>query len=602
MADIELILDGTATGAVAAFNDAGEATDDLAEKTGKAAAKWAEMAAVAKKAAEAVIRFGVDSVKMYAESERVQRQLTRAAGEYGDALGEVAKAQSRLYAVDDDVIKQSQTLLVQWGGLGAASKEVTQAVLDYASATGQDAVSATRDLIRNVESGGVGLAKMGVHFKDTGDKGKNLSAIVEAVSKKFGGSAAADAGSLVGTTNAARLAFEDLQKAFGGLLATVAERSGVLSGVTTILRDIATGADVVGKAFARLPGFLSEAIKGKGDANAALLSNARDLAFDLAMPSSPALPGLDAVSGATNKALKGGGGSKLAELHQQNLDEMRQYQRELDQLDEHARQRDEEAYADELARSAKIVEATIKEAEERVKVRSEMLAKIEKENADHLEKMAKEEQKAADASAKAQAEAIKKREQQWRQAGDTIGAAFVNALADQLAKLAQGGELDPALFVGDVLAATVGTAATVIGTMYGAPAVGAALGNLAAVGIRAGASSISAANKKGRASFHDGGWVGAPRYHDGTWVGSEEQRAILLNGERVLSRNEVRNAGGPRAVDAMARGGGSRVNVYVSAIDSRSVAESAERDLGKGVRRALRSGRGDLPALFGVPR
>lgn len=606
MADIDLTLNGDSSGAVAAFDSTSQATQGLAEQTGKATVKWVELANVAKKAAEAVVRFGVDSVKMYAESERVQKQLTRAAGEYGDALGDVAKAQSRLYAVDDDIIKQSQTLLVQWGGVGAASKEVTQAVLDYASATGQDAVSATQELIRNVESGGVGLAKMGIHFTNTGDKGKNLANVVSAVSKKFGGAASTDASSLTGSTNAARLAFEDLQKSFGGLLATVAERSGVLSGITTILHNIADGADVVSKAFARLPGFLAEAVKGKGDATAALLSNTRGLADDILLKPPAALPGIGDVTGNTNKAPKGGGA--LAELHQQNLDEMREYQRGIDELDEHARQRDEESYADELERSAKSVALTIKEGEERTKIRAEMLAKIEKDNAEHNERMAKDEQTASDKATKDAVDRAKAKAHEAQRVGDQIGAALVNALTAQLEKLASGGEFDAALFIGDVLSSVFAVAASAIGTAYGMPALGAAIGNLGATGIRAGFGALSSSGKRARntPTYHEGGW---PRAHTGAWMGSDlgpsEVPVITETGERILSRGEVGNMGGPNAVDSMARGGSNRPAIYISALDAKSFADSMEGNGGRGMQNALRSGRGALPSLLlaaGGPR
>ena len=189
MSDLTLNINGNASGASAAFREAGGAVQGLGDDVGKSVVKWQELAAITKKAVEMVVKFGIDAVKAYAESERVQKQLTRAAGEYADALGEQAEALSKKYAVDDDIIKQSQVLLTQWGGVGAATEDVTKAVLNYAAATGQDAVAATSDLIRNVEGGGVGLAKMGVHFTATGQKGKDLAAAVSALNKKFGGAA-----------------------------------------------------------------------------------------------------------------------------------------------------------------------------------------------------------------------------------------------------------------------------------------------------------------------------------------------------------------------------------------------------------------------------
>ena len=194
-----------------------------------------------------------------------------------------------------------------------------------------------------------------------------------------------------------------------------------------------------------------------------------------------------------------------------------------------------------------------------------------------------------------------------------FGASHFDAQLEELGLLAQTAGLAPvarvtckrrapdaALFIGDILAAAVGVAGGVIGTAFGAPAVGAALGNLAAMGIRAGSSAISKSNKAGktkRSSYHTGGWV-EPRYHDGAWSGDDEQRAILQTGERVLSRTEVHHMGGPAAVDAQARGRGG-LTLNVTAIDAKSVADSFSGNAADGLKQALRRGHGALPALLG---
>ena len=238
MADLQINIRGDASGATKAFDEVGSAareTEKDAESTKKA---WQALGAGIAAAAAAALAFAVASVKAFADSEKVQRQLTRAAGEYSDALGEQAEALSKLYAVDDDIIKQSSILLTQWGGSAAASEKTTKAILDYAQATGQDAVSATQDLIRNVESGGAGLAKMGVHFTATGDKGKDLDAAVTALGKKFGGAGGAYASSLAGQAEAATLAFEDFQKAFGQMVAELLSKDGVVVKLTASIREL----------------------------------------------------------------------------------------------------------------------------------------------------------------------------------------------------------------------------------------------------------------------------------------------------------------------------------------------------------------------------
>ena len=590
MSDLTLNINGNASGAVDAFNDAGNAAGKLGDDVGKSVAQWQELANVAKQAVSAVVKFGVDAVRAFAEAERVQRQLTRVAGEYSDALDAQARALSRLNAVDDDVIKQSQVLLAQWGGVGAATSKVTQAVLDYAAATGQDAVGATQDLIRNVESGGVGLAKLGVHFKTTGDKSKDLAALVDALGKKFGGAGATDAASLSGQLKLADLAFEDTKKSFGGLIGAIESKVGILDKVAGALRGIAEAVgkvDSFGSAAALFSqhGLLTAALTGvyaKPEA-----------------PSDAGLPGINTVTGQTNKAMKdaaGAGKKTQAELDDEDLERAKKLYRDLDSIEQHAAEQEAKLLAEREKARQQFVDNLEKQSGEAW----DAIEKQEQEAARVAKKLDEEAMKALEASQKDALHRAQERARQWKAAGDQIGAAFVGALTEQLQKLSAGGEFDPAAFIGDILSSVFAIAASAIGTAYGMPALGAAIGNLGAMGIKAG---FNAASTKKKPTYHSGGWVGdeaqLPRFHSGSWIGPDEQQAILQHGERVLSRREVSAMGGSGAVDRAARGGGS-LQVTINAIDSRSAAEAFERDLGRSVRRAAASGRGDLARLLGV--
>lgn len=589
MADIRIGVTGDASGGVAAM-------EDMADALGKSVAKWTDVSNAAKMAAKAVVDFAVQSVQKFAEAERMQAQLTRAAGEYSEALSDQASALSELYAVDDDIIKQSEILLTQWGGVGAATKDVEQAILDYAAATGQDAVSATQDLIRNVESGGTGLAKMGVHFKATGDKGKDLAAAVAALSGKFGGAAAADAATLTGSARGASLAFDELQESIGGVLSSMVKGSGITDFFTDIMRQAKDGVD------------LMKAVMSQDttDVGAQINAGMDFVRKKFGAQKQEELP--NTVTGKTNKQMKEDQSAakehatETKTIQEKNAAEWKKHFKDLDTLEERAKAKDEELRAEEFQASRELVEFRTEEAAKLIEIRRDMLLQIEEDNAKHAEKMAQDAFRAQDRAAKDAMERTRKMRKQAQDIGDQIGAAFVNALASQLAKLAEGGEFDVTMFVGDILAATFTIAATAIGTAYGQPALGAAIGNLGAMGIRAGSSALSANEKKAKANpqYHDGGWVGAPRHHSGSWIGSDEERAILQTGERVLSRREVGAMGGAGMVDKMAKGGSSRIVINVSALDAKSAAESLEGQVGKGLRRAIQSGRGDLPALFGM--
>lgn len=596
MADINFRVTGDASSGTAAMGE-------MNQSLGKSVVVWGEVAAAAKKAGQMVL----EAVKAYAESERITKQLTRVAGEYTDELEAQAQALSRVNAVDDDVIKQQQVMLAQWGGVGAATSKVTQAVLDYAAATGQDAVGATQDLIRNVESGGTGMAKLGIHFEATGDKSKDLARLVDALGKKFGGAGAADADSLSGHLRTAEIAFDDLKKTVGGFFGAIEAKFGVMEKLAGAIRGITAGianADGPLEAFNALTpgGLMVNAVQGaRGQ-----LGQGPEL-------TDAGLPGIDSVQGLTNKGMKAlqaaaAAAKSQADLNDESLERTKKFYEDLERIEEHAAQQDQQQYADELQMSAKRVEADIKEANERVKVRADMLAKIEKENAEAAEREAKQQKQLEDKAAKDTAERTKQKAEEAQRTGDAIGAAFVNALTSQLEKLAAGGEFDAASFIGDVLSSVFAVAASAIGTAYGMPALGAAIGNLGATGIRAGFGALSSSAKRARntPTYHDGGWVGGlPSYHDGGWINGQEQLAVLRRNERVLTPEEVGSMGGPRAVDSMAKGGGGRMVFNINALDAKSFADSMEGQGGRGMQNALRSGRGALPSLLlaaGGPR
>lgn len=605
MADLKLNITGDSSSGQAAM-------DGMADATGRSVVVWQELANMAKAAGKAVVDFLVDSTKKYAESEKALRQLSRASDEYAGALEEQAKALMQLYAVDDDLIIQSETLLAQWGGAAAASKEAETAALNLASAMGTDLNSATRDLIRNVESGGIGLAKMGIHFKETGDKGKDLAAAVEAINKKLGGAAAADAGSLTGSLHAASLAFEDIQKSIGGSVAQFLQQNGIVERLTEAMRGLNTlisgpDAHIVSDAERLqnqehllaniqqrknlLAGIADiEARGGSATASRAMVAHLDEniaklkeiLRLDAARigAGDPTAPG---VSGLTNKGVKDAANAPAVMAHQQIADAHDNIYRHEEESAQHTFTKIEKMQKDLAKSSADGEEAEAKRA------------------AEAAEKLAREEAAAEEKASKDATDRTAKQAQQWAHAGDSIGAAFVNGLSDQLQKLSQGEEFDVAIFVGDILASAIAVAGTVIGSAYGQPELGAALGNLAAMGVRAGAGAISKGSKKAK-TYHDGGWVDAPRHHEGSWIGDDERRAILQTGERVLSRNEVHHMGGPGAVDGMAKGRGPAINNYIQAIDSKNAAESFMADLGQGMKRALRTGHGDVPRLLGNPR
>lgn len=641
--DLNLRIGGDPSGAVEALGDVGDAANDLEEqqkKLDKASSEaWASVAKGAAVAGAAVVAFGVSSVKAFADAERVQKQLERAAGSYAGQLDKQSQALSRLYAIDDDIIKQSMVLYTQWGGVAAATNEAEKAALNLSVAMGGDLKAATEDIIRNVESGGTGLAKMGIHFKVTGDKAKDFEAAVAAINAKLGGAAAADAGTLTGQLHAAALAFEDIQKSIGGSISKFIQQTGVVGKLTGAMRDLnglfTPSIEKREEDPAGMIEFWEQVASGNAtawkDQAAGIQFTFEEAQDQLAQwraklnPSNfnAAFEGGPHITGKTNKEMKGSDEAtakaeshavKMAALAEKNLESMRKEQKDIDTLDAAAMAKDQAEYAEELAMSAKRVGLAVKEGEDVIAALQLSVAKENKLREEQVKYRDKAAARMLKETNDSNREAMQSQAREAASAANAIGAAFVNALSDQLAKLAEGGELDVAVFIGDIIAAAIGVASVALSAAFPQFAgLIQAAGGLATVGVRAGAKGISADNQRRRAagaasggsySYHSGGWVGdeidIPRHHSGAWIGADEQRAILQTGERVLSRKEVHHIGGAGAVDNMAKGGGGpRVVVQIHAIDSKGAAESIENDFGKGMRRALRSGRGDFPALMG---
>jgi hypothetical protein len=620
-----MTLSGDASGAQAAIVDAAKSLRILADEaqrtgktsadeTGKANAKWQEYANFAKAAARAVVDFGVDSVKAFAESERVSRQLQRAAGDLSDVFEKQADALSKQLAVDDDVIKQQQTLLLQWGAAPSKVEGATRAILDYAAATGKDAQGATMELIRAVETGGGKLKALGIDFVATGDKTKDLAALTEALSRKFGGAAQTDADSLVGSTRAAKQAFEDMQKAFGFFIAEAGQKTGVVNALTEAMRGLQTamGGNESYNKNQKLGAIYDEmttiqnALANKADTwtngvdKSAAVARLKALAQQAKdMRAEPVL-GDKPLSGSNTTAAAGSirGASEdsdaAANRAKKNAeilrDEEKDYRKFLSDQEDAQRKSDDKRQAEDLRLLNEMTSERVRHENAEAKRTQDAYEAQTKET----ERRNELEKRALEQEWKERAAIVRQQQEAWRQAGDQLGAAMVNALSAQIENMAEGGEFDMGALLENVAIAAVSIAATAVGSYFGQPALGAAIGNLASMGIKYGAA-------EGRRKHHDGGWIEAERFHGGGWVGFDETPVIAQPGERMLSRAEVQRMGGGAAVDSMVAGGGGRggVTINVSGFDAKSTREFFQDRGGQGFRRAVQSGRGDLARMFG---
>jgi hypothetical protein len=160
-------------------------------------------------------------------AERATAQLRVVAGEYTEALASQAEALEHLRGVSAEEVMASQAILLRFGVQAEKVDAVTRSILDYATATGTDLVSATQTKTRAVENGGGKIESLGIDLKLTGKAAADMAITAEALGKKFGGASAADSETMAGRAGLARVAFEDLQKAFGEMVLNTADNLGI---------------------------------------------------------------------------------------------------------------------------------------------------------------------------------------------------------------------------------------------------------------------------------------------------------------------------------------------------------------------------------------
>jgi hypothetical protein len=187
--------------------------------------------AITKGAKYAAIGLGVMAgaiayaVSQYAEAEQAERrliQLLKNRGEYTkevmQAIQAQAKALSRLTGIDDDYILGLMTVLATSKNLALDTlPRVTQAILDMAAATGDDAHAVAELFMRALEGNFMALKRYGIVIDDVTFKQRGFGAVLDSVESKFKGQSAV----LRGTTGGAATA---VKTAFGNLVETVGKQ------------------------------------------------------------------------------------------------------------------------------------------------------------------------------------------------------------------------------------------------------------------------------------------------------------------------------------------------------------------------------------------
>lgn len=262
-----------------AQDDLADSTKKAADESQKASGTWKETAKgvfagtavydVAKQALGYMKTAFTDCIKEASEFQRIDAQLSAALESTGYAVGftkqeldDYASQLSETTAIDDDVIKSAEAMLVTFTQVrGEAFKGATQAVLDMATAMSGGGIPTMEQLrstaiqvgkaLNDPVTGVTALRKAGVtlsesqqeliqKLSDTGKLAEAQKIVLKELSKEFEGSAAAAAETFEGKLSKLNNAFGDVKKNIG--LALISAIYPYVDGATEVAKktDVAT--------------------------------------------------------------------------------------------------------------------------------------------------------------------------------------------------------------------------------------------------------------------------------------------------------------------------------------------------------------------------
>lgn len=582
-----------------------------------ASAAFSSVGSAIRSAAQIAIDFGKESIHAYAESEKVMKQLERTAGSLASAFKDQAGAMQEALGVDDDMVMQMQTMLLRFGEAPEKVEGTVKALLDYSAATGKDAKAATEELMSSVESGRAAFKDLGVQYELTGKASKDLEKVTEQLAAKVGGASEADADTLVGRTNKASRAWDDVKKSFGGFIVDAEAKTGFITKMTEVIKEwhvAILGGDSQTQRFEKKGLLLTELIsinkavedfktrspeelaafdkqyEKVGGVNA-VLARRLEVLKEIAALDAEGKASEAGISSSVGAGRSTAAGRRMDEANKAKLAAENKHSEEyLARVREHG----QAAIDTRNMVDVKLVEQIQKEADDEaaafLKAQDKFWGIVDAEAEKRDELLAKETTKQLNDAMKLSVQDVTQTSKEWSDAGAQIAGAFVDKFASVMNELASGGEVD----VGEFMLGVVDTALSILGTVAGGiiggpvgAQVGGAAGHLAGTGLH-----VAFGRKK-----HDGGII--ERFHSGGWPGglsSDEVPIIAQTGEHVLSRRDVANMGGQDGVEAAKRGGAT---VYISTMDGTTMRETFERQGGRAIYNALRAGRGTLVPLFG---
>src|SRR5574343_4631 len=200
MANASLFMDIIARdSASAVFNKIGNSAGTMTKGMDKAAKSHSAFGRAVKYAFGMVSMYSIgrfigQSVKEYAAAELAQNKLENAYKRFPklastniQSLRDLNTAMMQKTRFDDDAAAAMQANLARFDLTGKQILKLTPLVMDLAEATGTDLVTAGGQLGKSFLGNTRALKALGISYTATGDRAKDMRAIITALNDKVGG-------------------------------------------------------------------------------------------------------------------------------------------------------------------------------------------------------------------------------------------------------------------------------------------------------------------------------------------------------------------------------------------------------------------------------
>lgn len=196
------------------------------EKSKSRTAAFKGVATIASAAIVAgVVDFAKNSVEAYSEAEDKQTALENAYKKFPqlahgniDALREFNEALQAKTGADHNDLASMESTLAMYGANQKQIEKLAPLVVDFAAKTHVSMDQAAKSVGMGLAGQTRALRQVGIAYKATGDKTKDLAAITRGLSKTVGGYAEGQAKTASGQTHLLGVEFKDVQETVGSLL------------------------------------------------------------------------------------------------------------------------------------------------------------------------------------------------------------------------------------------------------------------------------------------------------------------------------------------------------------------------------------------------